>query len=462
MLSGRHRTAFIARHAAQRPAADCARGARLTSAPARRCSSARRRAGSKRPYSIAVGPHEAARNGQLELLWALATTARPARTCRRSTAGTLVEIEGPSARSCFPIASTEPAVLFVAGGSGIAPLRAMLHEALGASEAPPSVSVLYSARTATEFAFDDELTELAGRAGFATGRPPRARRRRCGRASRAASAARSSKPWSTRPDDTLCFVCGPEALVHEVPRMLGELGVPPDRDPRRGVGRAPRVHAHDLAPEHGADPGACLGGAGGGPDGSARRHRQPDVRRRRLPLRPPALARRRPRSRSGERDPVLPRGRALAATRASRRSATGRTRNPATGEVVNKYPIGLALLALPAYRGGLRGRRWLCRRQACPPTSAATAGPISTRRACWSRPTRCSGCGAVSAWRRPRDVTRRGRVVGDAADCGATPWLFYATLEPFFSHALSATCAAAARLAVAAGTRRRQARARGS
>ena len=30
-----------------------------------------------------------------------------------------------------------------------------------------------------------------------------------------------------RPDDTLCFVCGPEALVHEVPRMLGEIGVGP-------------------------------------------------------------------------------------------------------------------------------------------------------------------------------------------------------------------------------------------
>ena len=32
-----------------------------------------------------------------------------------------------------------------------------------------------------------------------------------------------------RPDDTLCFVCGPEALVHEVPRMLGEIGVTADR-----------------------------------------------------------------------------------------------------------------------------------------------------------------------------------------------------------------------------------------
>ena len=27
---------------------------------------------------------------------------------------------------------------------------------------------------------------------------------------------------------TLCFVCGPPSLVHEMPRVLGTLGVPPD------------------------------------------------------------------------------------------------------------------------------------------------------------------------------------------------------------------------------------------
>ncbi len=75
--------------------------------------------------------------------------------------GTSVEIDGPIGTFLYPDRLTEPAVLFVAGGSGIAPLRAMLHEALGAPEAP-EVSVLYSARTAEEFAFDDELTGLAG------------------------------------------------------------------------------------------------------------------------------------------------------------------------------------------------------------------------------------------------------------------------------------------------------------
>ena len=29
--------------------------------------------------------------------------------------------------------------------------------------------------------------------------------------------------------ETLCFVCGPEALVHDVPGMLTEIGIPTER-----------------------------------------------------------------------------------------------------------------------------------------------------------------------------------------------------------------------------------------
>ena len=48
----------------------------------------------------------------------------------RWTVGTAVEIDGPIGTFRYPDRLTDPAVLFVAGGSGIAPLRAMLHEAL--------------------------------------------------------------------------------------------------------------------------------------------------------------------------------------------------------------------------------------------------------------------------------------------------------------------------------------------
>ncbi len=184
--------------------------------------------GLKRPYSIAVGPHEAARSGRLELLIGLGADGSPGPHLPSLAPGTAVEIDGPIGTFRYPARVREPAVAFVAGGSGIAPLRAMLHEALGAAE-PPDVSVLYSARTAEEFAFDDELLALAagGRIRYAktatreTGGMWQGSRGRISRAQLEAVVA--------RPDDTLCFVCGPEALVHEVPRMLEEIGVASDR-----------------------------------------------------------------------------------------------------------------------------------------------------------------------------------------------------------------------------------------
>ena len=142
--------------------------------------------------------------------------------------GTPVEIDGPIGTFLYPDRLTEPAVLFVAGGSGIAPLRAMLHEALGAPEAP-EVSVLYSARTAEEFAFDDELTGLAGQRRIRYEKTVDARNRAMWQGSRGRISRAQLEAVLARPDDTLCFVCGPEALVHEVPRMLGEIGVTPDR-----------------------------------------------------------------------------------------------------------------------------------------------------------------------------------------------------------------------------------------
>ena len=51
-------------------------------------------------------------------------------------------------------------MLLVAGGTGIAPLRSMLGEALEPARSPIA-HVIYSARTADEFAYRDELEALA-------------------------------------------------------------------------------------------------------------------------------------------------------------------------------------------------------------------------------------------------------------------------------------------------------------
>jgi ferredoxin-NADP reductase len=181
----------------------------------------------RRPYSVAVGPTEALRTGVLEFLVGLGPDATPGSHLRPVTPGTLVDVEGPFGTFLFPDRPAEPDILFVAGGSGIAPLRAMLQEAL-ALEARPRISLLYSARTPNEFAFSGELLDLeqAGRLrllrtvtrgaghGWTGGR---------GRISRADLEAVIDHP------ETLCYVCGPEALVHEVPRMLADIGVDGER-----------------------------------------------------------------------------------------------------------------------------------------------------------------------------------------------------------------------------------------
>ena len=184
--------------------------------------------GVMRPYSIAVGPHEAARSGHLELLIGVGDDGTPGPHLPSLGVGSAVEVDGPIGTFRYPDGLSEPAVLFVAGGSGIAPLRAMLHEALGAAEAP-QISVLYSARTAEEFAFDDELTVLSGSGRIRYEKTATRETRGMWQGNRGRISRAQLEAMVERPEHTVCFICGPEALVHEVPRMLGEIGVAPER-----------------------------------------------------------------------------------------------------------------------------------------------------------------------------------------------------------------------------------------
>src|SRR5688500_19470024 len=76
--------------------------------------------------------------------------------------GTLVDVDGPLGTFIVPEGPAQPRLLFVAGGTGIAPLRAMLDHVLR-RQPSRDVSVLYSARRGDEFAFIGELRALAER-----------------------------------------------------------------------------------------------------------------------------------------------------------------------------------------------------------------------------------------------------------------------------------------------------------
>ena len=179
-------------------------------------------AAKRQPYSIAASPEDSQRDGSLELLVGVDANGSPGPHLALEP-GTRVDVEGPLGSFTFPPQPEERRFVFIAGGTGIAPLRAMLHHALSIPHR--EIGVFYSARTPDEFAYEDELRALAD-AGHIELRQTVTRtvgddwRGARGRIDRAELQRLIHDPT------TLCFVCGPPSLVEEMPRLLAELGIP--------------------------------------------------------------------------------------------------------------------------------------------------------------------------------------------------------------------------------------------
>jgi ferredoxin-NADP reductase len=177
--------------------------------------------GPKRPYSVAGSPEEARREGCLELLVGVDANGAPGPHLALER-GRVVDVNGPLGTFTFPPAPAERRFVFIAGGTGIAPLRAMLHHALAIPH--EEIGLLYSARTPDEFAYENELRALArgGRIEFrqtvtrTVGDAWSGARGRIGRA--------ELQPLIHDPA-TLCFICGPPALVAEMSAILAEIGI---------------------------------------------------------------------------------------------------------------------------------------------------------------------------------------------------------------------------------------------
>ncbi len=182
----------------------------------------------RKPYSIACAPHRSRETGTLEFLIRVNRHDSPGPHLARLVPGVCVDVEGPSGTFVLPAKCGRTPIVFVGGGTGIAPLRSMLWERLAnAPDAP--VALLQSARTPQELSFSAELRLLAS----------------LGRIRLVETVTRSSpSSWSGHrgristqhladlvgdPLQTLCFVCGPDSLVKDVPRLLRGLGVSPDR-----------------------------------------------------------------------------------------------------------------------------------------------------------------------------------------------------------------------------------------
>ncbi len=175
------------------------------------------------PYSIASAPEETVLGGYLEFLIKTDAAGRWGPHFDPPRRGDMLAVRGPSGFFVFPERPRERRFLFIAGGTGIAPLRSMIRHAV-LTGSPGRLSLLYSARTPKDFAYLSELRAMARRGEIdlslsATREfPPRWRGER-GRLAATQLAQLVDDPA------TLCFVCGPAAMVADVPPMLEVLGI---------------------------------------------------------------------------------------------------------------------------------------------------------------------------------------------------------------------------------------------
>jgi ferredoxin-NADP reductase len=189
----------------------------------------------RRPYSIASSPEDASRHTRLEFLLKVDDAGYAGPHLPHLDREARIDLEGPFGSFTLPEPEPDPRAerggsggyVFIAGGTGISPLRSMLRHLIARGERGP-ISVIYSARTIDEFAYKPELLRLARRRLISltltvtgdmrddVGDTWRGER---GRIS-------ASRLEQALPDpDPLCFVCGPPALVEDVPPLLLQLGV---------------------------------------------------------------------------------------------------------------------------------------------------------------------------------------------------------------------------------------------
>lgn len=176
----------------------------------------------RRHYSLATPPETAAADGTLEFLVRIARDGTIGPHLDGIRRGSLVDVEGPVGRFVLPPTLADRAYLFIAGGTGIAPIRAMLLRA--ATRPQLTLALAYSARGSRDFAYLKDLEHMRRDAGLrllltATRDAPDSWKYDRGRLNQTRLAALIQTPA------TMCFVCGPPALVDDVPRALMKLGI---------------------------------------------------------------------------------------------------------------------------------------------------------------------------------------------------------------------------------------------
>ncbi|MEI6669253.1 MAG: FAD-dependent oxidoreductase [Acidobacteriota bacterium] len=178
-------------------------------------------------YSVASDPESVRQTRTIDFLVGTTRDGHFGAHLSGLAVGSAVWVTGPFGRFLLPDKVDGRPLVFIAGGTGIAPLRSMMRSVLAGPDVPP-MTLLYSAHSHDGFAFVDEFRRWsrAGRVRLsltATGHAGDGWRGRRGRIRRSWIAP------LVRHSDTLAFVCGPPPFVEEVSGLLTAAGVSPDR-----------------------------------------------------------------------------------------------------------------------------------------------------------------------------------------------------------------------------------------
>lgn len=142
--------------------------------------------------------------------------------------GDSVEASGPFGD--FHVQPTQREMVFIGGGVGMAPLRAMIHEQIGAGSRRP-MRFFYGARSAADLFYVDEFETIARAAPNFTWIPalsdPAPGDRWQGATGFIHDTVRAALSRHPAPEDCEYYLCGPPIMISAVLHMLAKLGVEP-------------------------------------------------------------------------------------------------------------------------------------------------------------------------------------------------------------------------------------------
>lgn len=144
------------------------------------------------------------------------------------TPGDLVNVSGPFGD--FHIQPTKRDMVFIGGGVGMAPLRAMIHQQLGQATTR-RIRYFYGARSAADLFYSDEFKALAAQHSNFSWTPalsdPAPGDRWTGATGFIHQMVRQEMSVHPAPEDCEYYLCGPPVMISAVLGTLERLGVEP-------------------------------------------------------------------------------------------------------------------------------------------------------------------------------------------------------------------------------------------